>query len=207
MDYVKCKRCRRAGRKLFLKGDRCFTQKCAMIKRPYNPGMHGKKKRRGSLSEYGSQLLEKQAVRRTYGVSEKQFKKYVLEAMMKKGDKRELLLKNLERRLDNVVFRLGWAKSRSSARQIVGHRHIVINGRRMDIPSYEVKIGDLITIKEKSRALPLFKDLEERLKKQTSPAWLDLTADKKGAKVVSDAAIGDEKEIQNLGMVIEFYSR
>jgi len=109
--------------------------------------------------------------------------------------------------LDNVVFRLGWAKSRSSARQIVGHRHIVINGRRMDIPSYEVKIGDLITIKEKSRALPLFKDLEERLKKQTSPAWLDLTADKKGAKVVSDAAIGDEKEIQNLGMVIEFYSR
>jgi small subunit ribosomal protein S4 len=206
MDYYKCKKCRRAGRKLFLKGDRCFTQKCAMVKKPYNPGVHGKK-RKSPLSEYGKQLLEKQAVRRAYGVSERQFKKYVLEAMIKTGDKRELLLKNLEKRLDNVIFRLGWAKSRSAAKQIIGHGHILINDRRMDIPSYEVKIGDLITIKERSRSLPLFKNLEEKLKKHTSPAWLDLTADKKGAKVISDAVIEDEKEIQNLGMVIEFYSR
>ncbi len=177
-----------------------------MVKKPYNPGMHGKK-RRASLSEYGKQLLEKQAVRRTYGVSERQFKKYVLEAMTKKGDKRELLLKKLEKRFDNVIFRLGWAKSRSSARQIIGHGHVSINGRRMNIPSYEVKIGDSIAIKEKSRSLSLFKDFEERLKKQITPAWLELVADKRGAKVISDAAIGDEKEIQNLGMVIEFYSR
>ncbi|MBI4836835.1 MAG: 30S ribosomal protein S4 [Candidatus Portnoybacteria bacterium] len=206
MDYYKCKKCRRASRKLFLKGERCFTQKCAMIKKPYGPGVHGKKRRAG-LSEYGRQLLEKQAIRRTYGVSEKQFKNYILAAMQKKGDKRELLLKSLEKRLDNVIFRLGWAKSRASARQVVGHAHILVNSRRMNIPSYEVKVGDSIEIKKKSRFLAPFKNLEENLKKQVIPARLSLSPDKAGAKVVSDVIIGDEKEIQNLGMVIEFYSR
>ncbi len=177
-----------------------------MIKKPYGPGVHGKKRRAG-LSEYGRQLLEKQAIRRTYGVSEKQFKNYILAAMQKKGDKRELLLKSLEKRLDNVIFRLGWAKSRASARQVVGHAHILVNSRRMNIPSYEVKVGDSIEIKKKSRFLAPFKNLEENLKKQVIPARLSLSPDKAGAKVVSDVIIGDEKEIQNLGMVIEFYSR
>jgi small subunit ribosomal protein S4 len=177
-----------------------------MVKRPYGPGIHGKK-RRMAPSEYGRQLLEKQAVRRAYGVSEKQFKNYVVKAMQKRGDKRELLLRALEKRLDNVIFRLGWAKSRIAARQIVAHGHILVNGRRMDIPSYEVKIGDSIEIKEKSRSAGLFRGLEENLKKQTIPAWLSLSADKTKAKIVSDVVIADEKEIQNLGMVIEFYSR
>src|SRR4030043_988045 len=148
MISIKCKKCRRAGQKLFLKGERCYSQKCAMVKRPYPPGLHGK--RRSSLSEYGKQLLEKQKIRNTYGVLERQFKKYVLETKDKAGDKREFLFKKLEKRLDNVIFRAGFAKSRTQARQTVSHGHVLVNSRRMNIPSYEVKVGDVISIKVKS---------------------------------------------------------
>lgn len=205
MNSIKCKQCRRAGQKLFLKGERCYSQKCEIVKRPFPPGIHGK--RRSSLSEYGRQLLEKQKVRRTYGVAEKQFRNYIKEVGGRTGDKRELLLKKLESRLDNLIFRLGFAKSRFQARQIVGHGHVLVGGRRMDIPSYEVKIGDVISLKKKSLKMPIFQNLPEALKKHETPSYLKLDAAKMEAKVISEVAIGDAREIQNLGLIIEFYSR
>ena len=145
----KCKKCRRAGQKLFLKGDRCFGPKCAMVKRPQPPGIHGKRARRGGTSEYGKQLAEKQRLKIIYGLRERQFKKYVKEAMAKKGDSREILSRKLEMRLDNIIFRLGWARSRSLARQLVGHRHILVNGKRVNIPSYVVGLNDEVSFREK----------------------------------------------------------
>lgn len=205
MISIKCKKCRRAGQKLFLKGERCYSQKCAMVKRPYPPGLHGK--RRSSLSEYGKQLLEKQKIRNIYGVLERQFKKYVLETEDKAGDKREFLFKKLEKRLDNVIFRAGFAKSRTQARQAVSHGHVLVNGRRMNIPSYEVKVGDLISIKAKSSLIPLFKDLKELLKKHIVPPWMSMDAGKLEIKINSDVSDVDLNVISSLGMIIEFYSR
>jgi len=188
-----------------LKGERCYSQKCAIVKRPTPPGMHGK--RRSVLSEYGKQLLEKQKMRRMYGVLERQFRKYIEEIMGKSGDKRELLLKKLEARLDNVIFRLGFAKSRLQARQIVSHGHILVNNKRMDIPSYNVKAGDVINIKPKAAGSKRFEDIKEYLKKHEVPAWLSLDANNLAGKAVTDVVIEDPREIQNLGMIIEFYSR
>lgn len=206
MISVQCKRCRRIGEKLFLKGDRCYTPKCAIVKRAYPPGIHGKKRRRGS-SEYGKQLLVKQKVRSMYGVLEKQFRKYVDGISGRQGDKRELLFRKLEKRLDNVIFRLGFAQSRRKARQIVSHGHILVNGKRMNIPSYEVKAKDKISIKEKSQSLPLFADVKEALKKRQIPQWLSLNADKLEAIVISDAPDIEQDILQSLGLIIEFYSR
>jgi len=205
MISIKCKKCRRAGQKLFLKGERCYSQKCAMVKRPYPPGLHGK--RRSSLSEYGKQLLEKQKIRNTYGVLERQFKKYVLETKDKAGDKREFLFKKLEKRLDNVIFRAGFAKSRTQARQTVSHGHVLVNSRRMNIPSYEVKVGDVIIIKVKSSLTPLFKDLKELLKKHVVPPWMSTDLSKLEIKINSDVSDVDSNIISSLGMIIEFYSR
>lgn len=202
----KCKRCRRANQKLFLKGDRCSTQKCAMIKRPYVPGAHGKSRRR-RFSEYGIQLAEKQKVRYTYGISEKQFKRYFKEAISQKGDKGDFLVKKLESRLDNVVFRLGWAKSRGLARQIVNHGHILVNGRKVDIPSYQVKKDDVIKIKEKSKKLVLFKELKAFLKKSNTPDWLSLDKQEIEGIVKSYPNFEDLKKIGEINMIIEYYSR
>lgn len=210
MINAKCKKCRRVGQKLFLKGERCFTVKCAMIKKPYPPGIH-KKKRRRSLSEYGKQLLEKQKIRQTYGMRERQFKKYVKEIMFKKGDKRELLFRKLEKRLDNIIFRLGWAKSRAQARQLISHGHVLINVRRVTIPSYEVKISDMIAVSKKSQKLTIFEGLKTTLKKQEVPPWLSPASFEKGAgfeaKVKSEPSFGDSKDLQDLGIIIEYYSR
>lgn len=151
--------------------------------------------------------MEKQKIRNIYGIAEKQFKKYIDEAMQKTGDKREIFLKKLEKRLDNVIFRLGIAPSRFQARQIVSHGHILINGRKMDIPSYEVRVGDIIGIKKKSLKTPLFQNLQEVLKKKEIPNWLKLDVAKIETRVIRDVAIEDVKEIQDLGMIIEFYSR
>lgn len=151
--------------------------------------------------------MEKQKIRNIYGIAEKQFKKYIDEAMQKTGDKREIFLKKLEKRLDNVIFRLGIAPSRFQARQIVSHGHILINGRKMDIPSYEVRVGDVIGIKKKSLKTPLFQNLQEVLKKKEIPNWLKLDVAKIETRVIRDVAIEDVKEIQDLGMIIEFYSR
>ncbi len=202
----KCKKCRRAGEKLFLKGDKCFSQKCAMVRRPYPPGVHGKS-RRSRLSEYGQQLAEKQKVRYAYGISEEQFKKYFKEIANQKGNKEELLAQKLEKRLDNVVFRLGWAKSRNLSRQLVNHGHVLINGRKLDIPSYHVRKDDLITLKEKSQKSNLFKDLKMTLKKHQVPTWLVSEKEKFEARVKDEPKLENLDRIGQINMIIEYYSR
>ncbi len=202
----KCKRCRRAGEKLFLKGDKCFNQKCAMVRRPYPPGVHGKS-RRPRLSEYGQQLAEKQKVRYAYGISEEQFKKYFKEIANQKGNKEELLAQKLEKRLDNVVFRLGWAKSRNLARQLVSHGHVRVNGKKLDIPSYHVRKDDLITLKEKSQKSNLFKDLKITLKKHQVPTWLISEKEKFEARVKDEPKLENLDRIGQINMIIEYYSR
>lgn len=202
----KCKKCRRLGQKLFLKGERCFTPKCAMVKKPYPPGVHGKKRRRG-LSEYGSQLAEKQKLKRIYGIRERQLRRYFKEASKSRGATTEVLLTTLERRIDNVIFRLGWAESRTKGRQIVSHGHILLNGKRVDIPSINLKKGDVVEINKASLKKSLFRDLEIKLKKFTPPAWLSL--DKKEFKAAV-LAIPSKEAIEtpvDLQMIVEYYSR
>ena len=203
----KCKKCRRAGEKLFLKGERCNTPKCAFTRRPYAPGMQPKGRRRRNLSEYGRQLAEKQKVKRTYGLLEKQFKNYVLSSLKQRGDSRENLMSELERRLDNVVFRLGFVKSRETARQIVSHGLIRVNGRKVTIPSFQVKAKDVIAIREKSQKSSLFANLKTTLKKHQLPSWLKLNVAKMEGIVLNLPAKDDLGELGNLGMIIEFYSR
>ncbi len=207
MEDSKCKKCRRAGEKLFLKGDRCFTQKCAMVRRPYYPGVHGNKRRRGGISEYGIQLAEKQKVKRSYHLRENQFRKYFDMASRKEGVTGDILLQILETRLDNVVFRGGLAGSRSIARQIVGHGHIALNGRRVDIPSILVKVGDVITIRKGSENKAIFKDLKEKLKKYQTPGWLSLDKDKLSIEVKRMPQKDDIDSQFNMQLITEFYSR
>jgi len=205
-----CKKCRRAGEKLFLKGDRCFSQKCAMVKRPDPPGIHGKgskRKRRGGISEFGKQLAEKQRLKRIYGISERQFKKYVKEAMTAKGDTREILMRRLEMRLDNILFRLGWARSRTMARQLVSHGHILINEKRVSIPSYQVKKDQVISLGPKIRQSNLMKDLSTLLKRFEAPVWLASDKDKIEAKVLNQPTADDLGDLNIAGLVAEFYSR
>lgn len=170
-----CKLCRREGQKLFLKGTRCYTEKCAIERRGYPPGIHGRMAaRRRKQSEYALQLREKQKVKRIYGVLEAQFRNYFEEAHRRTGVTGENLLVMLERRLDNVVYRLGLAPSRKGARQLVRHRHILVNGRPVDIPSFQVSPGDEISVKEKSRDMPLVLGaIESRGKEGTLP-WLEV---------------------------------
>lgn len=204
----KCKKCRRAGQKLFLKGDRCFSPKCAMIKRPDPPGIHKKgRKGRGGLSEYGKQLAEKQKIKRIYGIGERQFKKYVKEAMAERGDTREILLRKLEMRLDNIVFRLGWVKSRNAARQLVNHGHILINGKRVNIPSYQTKKGQVIVLGGKIKNSDLMKDLPTILKKYEPPAWLSLDKETLDGKILDAPSVIDLGDLNPAGFVIQFYSR
>ncbi len=200
-----CKKCRRAGQKLFLKGERCYTQKCAMVRRPYAPGVHGKARRR--FSEYAQQLLEKQKVKRVYGISERQFSNYFKEVLTQKGNKEELLVQKIERRLDNVIFRLGWANSRRMARQIVNHGHVLVNGRKLDIPSYQVKEKDVIKLKEVSQKLNLFHDLKTKLKKHEAPGWLTLDKQKIEAVIKDCPKIDNFDNVGELNRIIEFYSR
>jgi small subunit ribosomal protein S4 len=172
----KCKLCRREGTKLFLKGDRCLSTKCPMEGRKQSaPGQHGGRMRR-KVSEYGLQLREKQKVRRMYGVLERQFRNYYEKAARQKGITGENLLRLLERRLDNVVYRLGFAPSRPSARQLVNHRHIRVNGRIVDIPSYSVAMGDVIGVKDKSRGIDLIRMSLEKQKQRELIPWLELDA-------------------------------
>jgi len=204
----KCKKCRRAGEKLFLKGERCFSAKCAMVKRPDPPGIHGKaRRRRGGTSEYGKQLAEKQKIKRIYGIRERQFKKYVQQAMVAQGDTREILLKKLETRLDNVIFRLGWAKSRTMARQLVSHGHILVNGKRISIPSYQVKKDEIISLNPKIKESNLMKDLPTILKKYETPQWLMLEKEKIEGKILNIPNAADLGDLNPAGLVVEFYSR
>lgn len=200
----KCKKCRREGKKLFLKGERCYGVKCAMIKRPYAPGEHGQARRMG-LSEYGIQLREKQKVKRTYGILEKQFRKYYEMASKAKGNTGSLLSSLLERRLDNAVYRLGLADSRNKARQLVNHGHFLLNGKKVDIPSCLVKEGDLISIKNENGAC--FQDLKKTLKNYKTPSWLSLEYQKLQGKVIS-LPVAKEIDIDiDIHLVIEHYSK
>src|SRR5213595_1487900 len=167
-----CKLCRREGVKLFLKGDRCFTPKCAVERRPYPPGPQATRRRK--VSEYSLQLREKQKARHVYGVLERQFRRHFAEAERRQGQTGENLLRILETRLDNVVYRLGFADSRAQARQLVTHGHFAVNGRKTDIPSFIAKPNDVITVRERSKGLEYFKTAELKLAQKGVPAWLKL---------------------------------
>lgn len=203
----KCKKCRRAGEKLFLKGDRCDTPKCAMIKRAYPPGAHGKKFSRG-LSEYGLQLAAKQKIKRIYGVLERQFKKHFEEVKNKKGVTGDLLLARLEMRLDNIVYRMGLASSRSLARQLVNHGLITVNGKKVSIPSCEIKIGQIVGISSGKQGKNYFKNLAQILKnKKNFPAWLDFDNEKNEAKIISVPQKNDIGINVDAQIIVEYYSR
>ncbi len=179
-----CRLCRREGMKLFLKGERCYTDKCAIEKRNVPPGQHGRG-RRQKIVGYGVQLREKQKVKRTYGVLENQFRRYFEAADRQKGITGELLLQALERRLDNVIYRLGFATSRAQARQLVRHGHFTVNGRKVDIPSYPVRAGETVAVRTSSGQNPTILHAMEEVKGRGIPEWLLLDADKKAGTVSS----------------------
>jgi len=204
-----CRTCRRAGEKLFLKGEKCFSPSCTFNKKPYAPGQSGASgKRRRAASEYGKQLQEKQKVRNTYGLRERQFGNYVKEAMKQKDvNPADTLYELLEQRLDNVVYRLGLASSRALARQMVSHGHITVNGRRSTIPSYHVKKGDKLSVREGSRAKKLFTEIGSRLQKYQFPEWVTFSPNALEGEV-SGKPSAEKAEIGfDLSSVIEYYSR
>ncbi len=201
-----CKQCRREGVKLFLKGDRCYSAKCAVIKRNTPPGQHGQARQR-KPKEYGTQLREKQKVRRAYGVGEKQFRKYYDMASNMRGVTGENMLSLLERRLDNVVYRLGFAPSRPMARQLVTHGHIRVDGAKIDIASYLVKAGQVLTIRERSRDIPYVKELREQGSSKPVSKWLELDAENLTGKVVSLPARDDIDLTIEEHLIVEYYSR
>ena len=201
-----CRLCRREGQKLFLKGDRCYTDKCALERRSYAPGMHGNARNK-KLSEYGVQLREKQKARRYYGVSEKQFSHYFELAEKRQGQAGENLLAILESRLDNVAYRLGFAMSRAEARQLVRHAHFTVNGQKVNIPSYQVKPGDVIELKEGSRSLDKFKGSLEANASRVIPKWLEFDQASKVAKVVAVPAREDIDLPIEEHLIVELYSK
>lgn len=199
---------RRLGEKLYLKGERSYSQKSAMTKKPYPPGMHGQKGSR-KASEFAQQLKSKQKVRNIYRLMEKQFKNYIKEAIGSKKEPYEFILKELEGRLDNVVFRMGFGQSRDQAKQLVNHGHILVNGRRVTIPSAQVKIGDEIKVREGSLKSPFFTNLMPVwLKNYTAPAWISLDKDKMTAKIKGQPTMTESGiNVVDLQAIIEFYSR
>lgn len=202
---AKCRLCRREGTKLFLKGDRCYTDKCAQDRRPYAPGQHGRARKK--VSDYALQLREKMKVRRIYGVLEKQFHGYFVSADMAKGVTGTNLLAALERRLDNVVYRMGFANSRSQARQMVRHGIFTLNGRKVNIPSLRVRVGDEISVPEKSRKIPVLAEAQEVIARRGCPAWMEV--DGAAFKGVIKA-LPQRDDIQtpiNESLIVELYSK
>lgn len=200
-----CRLCRREGMKLFLKGDRCYTEKCAFEKRSYAPGQHGQ--RRSKLSEYGMQLREKQKARRIYGIGEGQFRKYFVEADRRKGVTGETLLVQLEQRFDNIVFRSGFTDTRAQARQMVRHNHFTVNGRKANIPSMLLKAGDVVQLKDKSKKSPVIKELTEKFAQRNVPEWISQDSENLSAKILElptreniDVPISEQ-------LIVELYSR
>ena len=200
-----CRLCRRENQKLFLKGDRCYTEKCAADRRPYPPGQHGQG--RVKTSEYGLQLREKQKAKRYYGIMESQFRGYFDMASKKKGKTGENLLALLESRLDNTVYRLGFAMSRAEARQLVLHGHFLVNGRKVNIPSFLVKPGMIISIKDKSRNLDKLKSVVEANAFRQPPKWLEYDATAMVAKVASTPAREDIDMPIEEQLIVELYSK
>ena len=198
-----CKLCRREGAKLFLKGERCTSKKCAMEKRPVAPGMHGVTRKKAS--EYNIQLREKQKVKRAYGLLEKQFREYYEEAERMRGVTGENMLALIEKRLDNVVYRMGIGSSRAQSRQIVNHGHITVNGKDVDIPSYEVKTGDVIAVKESKKDNALFKEL--RGAKIVMPSWVEFDTESFTGKIIDNPKREDIDLNINEQLIIELYSK
>jgi small subunit ribosomal protein S4 len=200
-----CRLCRRERIKLYLKGDRCYSDKCSVVKHNYPPGQHGQARQK--FSEYGQQLREKQKARRIYGVMERQFRRYFKEADRRKGVTGEILLQLLESRLDNVVYRLGLGRSRAEARQLVNHGHFEVNGRKVDIPSYLTRPGDLVAVREKSRNQPVFKHIAEARDQQGTTDWLEVDFEKLEGKVLR---VPQREEIDvplAEHLIVELYSR
>ena len=200
-----CRICRREGEKLYLKGERCYTDKCAIERRPYPPGQHGQGRQK--RSDYGTQLREKQKVRKVYGILEKQFKRYFEMAEKMSGITGENFLQLLEKRLDNVVFRMGFATSRNQARQLVLHGHLQVNGKKVNIPSYLVTDDDVISVKETSRKSKKFKEIFEYNSELTSPKWLSVNMDKAEGKVLSLPDREDVDLAVEEHLIVEYYSR
>lgn len=200
-----CRICRREGQKLFLKGSRCYSDKCSISRRNYAPGQHGQK--RAKLSEYGTQLREKQKTKSYYGVGEKQFRGYFEMASNKKGITGENLLQILESRLDNVVYRLGFGASRAQARQLVSHGQFAVNGQRVDIPSYLVKAGDVITVRENKKENGAIKANIEANSARPVPAWLELNNETLSGKVVRLASREDVDIPVEEHLIVELYSK
>ncbi len=209
MNDKKCKLCRRSGKKLFLKGERCFSPKCSFEKKPYAPGISDSaRKHRKTFSEYGFQLREKQKIKNIYGVNEKQFSNYVKEATSRHGvNPADRLYENLESRLDSAVFRIGFAPARSMARQMVSHGHITVNNRKVDIPSYKIKEGDILGVREGSRGKVLFDDVSSKLEKQNVPSWIKIDSKKLQGIIQGIPKLDKEDVVFNMTSVLEFYSR
>jgi small subunit ribosomal protein S4 len=205
----RCRYCRRAGQKLFLKGERCFTRKCAMEKesRKKPPGQHGEEAMRRKVTEYGEQLLEKQKLKRMYQLREGQFSDYMTEATRRRGVTGENMLQLLEMRLDNVIFRLGWASSRGMARQVVSHRFFTVNGKRVNVPSFQLRPGDTIGLHESKRETSFAKNAIERVNNTTLPAWLTMDTQSYEAKVLRAPTRGEIDAEVNEQLIVEFYTR
>lgn len=203
-----CAQCRREGEKLYLKGERCYTPKCAIEKRRYVPGQHGPTGSfRRKASDYATQLREKQKARRIYGVFERQFRVYFQEAAKTSGVTGAMLLQFLERRLDNVVYRLGFATSRKQARQLVLHGHIAVNGNMINVPSFLIKAGDVVSVVETSRTSPYFQAIAKELTKKSVPAWLTLDAQNWAGTVVTLPTRQQIDVPLKEQLIVEYYSR
>jgi len=200
-----CRLCRRERLKLFLKGERCYSEKCAVDRREYPPGQHGQNRKK--FSDYEIQLREKQKVKRIYGVMDKQFRKYFEEASRQKGITGENLLLILERRLDNMVYRMGFASSRNEARQLIKHNHFGVNGRRVNVPSFLLKTGDVVELKEKSRNIARIQESLEGVSRRSIPRWLEVDKDNLRGKVISLPAREELTMPINEHLIVEFYSK
>ena len=203
---ARCRMCRRSGMKLFLKGARCFSDKCAIERRGYAPGEHGKS-RRIKETNYGLQLREKQKARQVYGLLERQFRHYFTKALEAKGVTGEVLLQMLERRLDNVLYRANFALSRSQGRQLVRHGHVTVNGRSVDIPSFLVGPSDTVAVREKSRKLTVIQSTLEARKGQSAPPWLEVHPDKLTVQVLSIPTRDSIPTPINEQLIVELYSK
>ena len=201
-----CRLCRRERQKLFLKGTKCFTEKCPVERRGYPPGQHGQM-RRQKVSEYGLQLREKQKIRRMYGLMEDQFRNYFEHALSQTGRTGETLVKMLERRFDNVVYRMGFAPSRKAARQIIGHGHLMINSKVVDIPSYQLKAGDIVQVRERSKKLEVIHSAMKRMKDSTMLPWLSLDKASMAGTFLNVPERADVPLNANEQLVVELYSK
>jgi small subunit ribosomal protein S4 len=209
MDNPKCKICRRLGEKLLLKGERCFSVKCAFTKRPYPPGQKGKRRSK-ALSEYGKELAEKQKMRNWYNLRETQFGNYARKALAKKGassNAASLLIKDLESRLDSFILKLGFASSRPQARQFVTHGYFLVNGKNIDIPSYKLRKGDIVSIRKTAIKKAVFQNLPIILKKRQFPSWISFDLEKMEGKMTAYPSFEEVNPPAEISSIFEFYSK